>query len=41
VYAGTFRSYGRLLILNVGGGYHVLLAGMEPISVHSGHLWNG
>ena len=23
VYAGPFRSYGQLLILNVGGGYHV------------------
>ena len=31
VYAGPFRSYGQLLILNVGGGYHVLLAGMERI----------
>lgn len=33
VYAGPFRSYGRLLILNAGGGYHVLLAGMERITV--------
>ncbi|WP_261401898.1 murein hydrolase activator EnvC family protein [Chenggangzhangella methanolivorans] len=33
VYAGPFRSYGQLLILNAGGGYHVLLAGMERISV--------
>ena len=32
VYAGRFRSYGQLLILNAGGGYHVLLAGMERIS---------
>ena len=38
VYAGTFRSYGQLLILNVGGGYHVLLAGMERISVDLGQL---
>ena len=29
VYAGRFRSYGQLLNLNAGGGYHVLLAGME------------
>jgi murein hydrolase activator len=36
VYAGPFRSYGQLLILNVGGGYHVLLAGMERISVDLG-----
>src|ERR1700723_3792947 len=28
VYAGPFRSYGQLLILNAGGGYHVLIAGM-------------
>ena len=33
VYAGPFRNYGQLLILNAGGGYHVLLAGMERISV--------
>ncbi|MDR4306749.1 peptidoglycan DD-metalloendopeptidase family protein [Chelatococcus sambhunathii] len=33
VYAGPFRTYGRLLILNAGGGYHVLLAGMERITV--------
>jgi len=38
VYAGTFRSYGQLLILNVGGGYHVLLAGMERISVDLGQF---
>jgi septal ring factor EnvC (AmiA/AmiB activator) len=38
VYAGPFRSYGQLLILNVGGGYHVLLAGMERISVELGQF---
>jgi murein hydrolase activator len=38
VYAGTFRSYGQLLILNAGGGYHVLLAGMERISVDLGQF---
>jgi murein hydrolase activator len=38
VYAGPFRSYGELLILNAGGGYHVLLAGMERISVDLGQL---
>src|SRR5262245_26939525 len=38
VYAGAFRSYGQLLILNVGGGYHVLLAGMERISVDLGQF---
>ena len=38
VYAGQFRSYGQLLILNVGGGYHVLLAGMDRISVDLGQF---
>ncbi len=38
VYAGPFRNYGQLLILNAGGGYHVLLAGMEHISVELGQF---
>lgn len=33
VYAGPFRSFGQLLILNAGGGYYVLLAGMQRIDV--------
>ncbi|MBN9071487.1 MAG: murein hydrolase activator EnvC [Rhizobiales bacterium] len=36
LYAGPFRSYGQLLILNVGSGYHVLLAGMSRINVAPG-----
>ncbi|BBE73492.1 murein hydrolase activator EnvC family protein [Oharaeibacter diazotrophicus] len=38
VYAGPFRSYGQLLILNVGDGYHVVLAGMERIDVELGRF---
>lgn len=38
VYAGPFRSYGQLLILNAGGGYHVLLAGMDRISAELGQF---
>ena len=38
VYAGPFRNYGQLLILNAGSGYHVLLAGMERISVDPGQF---
>ena len=38
VYAGPFRSYGQLLILNAGGGYLVLIAGMERISVNIGQF---
>jgi murein hydrolase activator len=38
VYAGVFRNYGQVLILNAGGGYHVVLAGMERISVDVGQF---
>jgi len=38
VYAGSFRSYGELLILNAGDGYHVLLAGMDEIAVELGQF---
>jgi septal ring factor EnvC (AmiA/AmiB activator) len=38
VYAGPFRSYGQLLIINAGGGYHVLLAGMSRIDVSPGQF---
>ncbi len=32
VFAGPFRSYGQLLIIAHGEGYHTLLAGMENIN---------
>jgi septal ring factor EnvC (AmiA/AmiB activator) len=38
VYAAPYRSYGQLLILNAGGGYHVLLAGLERMSVDVGQF---
>jgi murein hydrolase activator len=38
VYAAPYRSYGKLLILNAGGGYHVVLAGMDRISVEIGQF---
>jgi murein hydrolase activator len=38
VYAAPYRSYGQLLILNVGGGYHVILAGMERVTVDLGQF---
>ena len=37
-YAGSFRSYGNLLIINAGGGYHVLLAGMDRIDASLGQF---
>ena len=38
VFSGPFRSYGQLLIINAGGGYHVLLAGMERSDVELGQF---
>ena len=37
-FAGPFRSYGRLLIINAGGGYYILLAGMDHINVDVGQF---
>lgn len=37
-FAGVFRSYGQLLILDVGEGYHVLLAGLARIRVETGQM---
>lgn len=36
VYAGPFRSYGRLLIIDHGEGYHTLLAGLARLDVATG-----
>jgi murein hydrolase activator len=36
LFAGPFRSYGQLLILDAGDGYHVVLAGMDRITVALG-----
>ena len=38
VFAGPFRSFGRLLIINAGSGYYLLLAGMDHISVEVGQF---
>lgn len=38
VYAGSFRSYGQMIILNAGDGYHIVLAGMESVGVRPGQF---
>lgn len=35
-FAGPFRSYGRVLIINVGSGYHVVLAGLATTFAQAG-----
>jgi septal ring factor EnvC (AmiA/AmiB activator) len=36
VFAQSFRSYGLLLIIDCGGGYHVVLAGFDRLDVKLG-----
>ena len=36
VYAGAFRGYGQILIIEHGGRYHTLLAGLERIDAVTG-----
>ena len=38
VFAGTFRSYGRMIILNAGEGYHLVLSGMDKVNVREGQF---
>ncbi|MDB5593849.1 MAG: uncharacterized protein JWM36_810 [Hyphomicrobiales bacterium] len=37
-FSGPYRTYGHLLILNAGGGYYVVLAGMDRVSVEVGQF---
>ena len=38
VYSGPFRSYGELLIIDVGDDYHIVLAGLGEINVDVGQV---
>ncbi|MEM5470618.1 murein hydrolase activator EnvC [Hoeflea sp. AS60] len=37
-YAGPFRSYGQVVIIDAGENHHVVLAGMEKIKVSAGRF---
>ncbi|WP_421693288.1 murein hydrolase activator EnvC family protein [Aestuariivirga sp.] len=37
-FAGSFRSYGQMVILNPGGGYRVLLSGMDKLTASVGEF---
>ncbi|MFB9953397.1 murein hydrolase activator EnvC family protein [Rhizobium puerariae] len=36
VFAGSFRSYGQMIILNAGDGYHLVLTGMDEVNARQG-----
>ncbi len=38
VFAGPYQRFGNVLILEIAGGYHLLLAGLDRVNVHIGHL---
>jgi septal ring factor EnvC (AmiA/AmiB activator) len=38
LYAGPFRTWGQLLIVNADDGYHILLAGLSEINVQAGEF---
>lgn len=38
VYAGTFRSFGQIVILNAGEGYHLVLSGLSQTNVTPGRF---
>ena len=38
LFSGPYRSYGQLLIIDAGGGYYMVLAGMDRISVAVGQF---
>lgn len=38
VYSGPFRSYGQLLILNVGAKHHIVMSGMEKLNTELGQF---
>ena len=41
-YSGPFRSFGVLLIIDCGGGYHFVLAGFDRLAVQVGMaVWTG
>ena len=37
-FSGPYRTYGQLLIINAGGGYYIVLAGMNRINVALGQF---
>jgi septal ring factor EnvC (AmiA/AmiB activator) len=38
VFAGPFRSFGQLMIVDCGSGYHFVLAGLNRLDVPVGHM---
>ncbi len=37
-FAGSYRSYGQVLIINAGGGYHIVMTGLDRVNVDTGQF---
>lgn len=37
-FSGPYRTYGQILIINAGGGYYIVLAGMKTVNVAPGQF---
>ncbi|MGL4635581.1 MAG: murein hydrolase activator EnvC family protein [Beijerinckiaceae bacterium] len=37
-FAGSYRSYGQVLIINAGGGYHLVMTGLDRVNVDIGQF---
>ena len=37
-FAGAYRSYGQVLIINAGGGYHIVMTGLDRTNVDTGQF---
>jgi septal ring factor EnvC (AmiA/AmiB activator) len=38
MFAGPFRSYGQMVIMNAGDGYHIVMAGMDQVTARQGQF---
>ena len=38
MFAGPFRSYGQMVILNAGENYHIVLSGMDAVTARQGQF---
>jgi septal ring factor EnvC (AmiA/AmiB activator) len=38
MFAGPFRSYGQMIIMNAGENYHIVLSGMDAVTARQGQF---
>lgn len=38
MFAGPFRSYGQMIIMNAGDGYHIVMSGMDSVTARQGQF---